>query len=93
MAERQDTQDVDQLPRLYTQEYEISAERRELHRLIDHIYLNAPLADDDVARLDELEEQERRVSERRGLLHDLIDNLRAGAGLPPWRRDELDDAA
>ena len=93
MTEISDTPVTDQLPRLYAQEHQISAERRELHRSIDDLYLNAPLDDDDVARLDELEEQERRISERRSRSHIEIDQLRAEAGLPRWRRDQLDDAA
>jgi hypothetical protein len=93
MEERSDTPGTDQLPRLYAEEHQISAERRELHRLIDDLYLNAPLDDNDVARLDALEEQERRISERRCRMHNLIDQLRAEAGLPQWRRAELDNAA
>jgi hypothetical protein len=93
MIDQANQLDIEQLPQFYAQEHALSAQRRDLHQRIDHLYLNAPLGVDGAALLDELEALERDLSERRARLHRTIDVLRAKIDLPPWRHDKLDDAA
>lgn len=83
-----------QLDRLGRMERAISARRRQLHHDIDHLYLAAPLDEDQMRELDRLETKEQTVSRQRRRLHDTIDELRAEIGLPRWRDEhELDTAA
>lgn len=66
-------------------EQTISTRRRNLHTLIDSIYLRAPLEDLDVTLLTRLEEEEQVICDERRQLHARIDELRDQLGLPIWR--------
>jgi len=76
MTTRAEGSIVSRLNELDMEERAISAERKNLHRQIDGVYLNAPLDDTKFALLIRLEQQERAVSAERRKLHTAINRLR-----------------
>ena len=81
-----------QIDELVSQERELSIQRSRLHRVIDRLYLTAPLGADASAHLEQLEVVEQEISAHRHHIHCEIDRLRAEVGMPPWHAD-YDDAA
>jgi hypothetical protein len=75
------------LAELELHELSISTRRRELHRRIDVLSINAPLTAEQIALLDLLEDEERQISTQRRRLHEHVDELRVHAGLPTHRRN------
>lgn len=84
---------MDELARLVVRERAVSRRRRQLHELIDRLYLAAPLDEVDIVRLERLEASEHEISARRQRLHREIDALRARVGLPSWRVYRRRDSA